>query len=112
MEGLIQEVNRRYLNDLESYITKNNPNLIFSEFNNHSRLKKDNLNSQIEKIDIVLKIVNQIEFESDSIVEILNSNYFLISGIAEKTNLKEIQRFREAVGNDIEKCISGIFISK
>ena len=26
MEGLIEEVNRRYLNDLESYIAKNNPN--------------------------------------------------------------------------------------
>ena len=25
MEGLIEEVNRRYLNDLESYIAKNNP---------------------------------------------------------------------------------------
>ena len=50
MEGLIEEVNRRYLHDLESYIAKNNP----KQNSKGLRTKRTNYNADLqsdERID-------------------------------------------------------------
>ena len=37
------------------------------------------------------------------------AEYYSVKG-KEKTYLKEIERFKEATGNNMQKCIAGIFI--
>ena len=75
-------------------------------------MEEPGLTSEIDKKDIVITITQQASDEVNSIHQIFNSDYFLICGIKEKTYLKEIQIFKEAIGDNMHKCISGIFISK
>ena len=93
-------------------ISKNNQNISYSETTIYPNIKEPNLTSETDKKDIVITITQQVSNEVNSIHQIFNSDYFLISGIKEKTYFKEIQRFKEAIGGNIHKCISGIFISR
>ncbi len=93
-------------------ISKNNQNLSYTEVTFYPYMEEPNLTSEIDNKDIIITITQQASDEVNSIQQIFNSDYFIICGIKEKTYLKEIQRFKEAIGDNIRKCISGIFISR
>ena len=75
-------------------------------------MEEPDFTSEIDKKDIVISITQQASNEVNSIQKIFNSDYFIICGIKEKTCLNEIERFKEAIGDNMQKCISGIFVSR
>ncbi len=93
-------------------ISKNNQNLSYTEVTIYPYMEEPGLTSEIDKKDIVITITQQASSEVNSVHQIFNSDYFIICGIKEKTYLKEIQRFKEAIGDNMQKCISGIFVSR
>ena len=93
-------------------LSNNDPNLSYTETTIYPNMEEPDLNSELDKQDIVITITQQASNEVNSIHQIFNSDFFIVCGIKEKTYLKEIQRFKEAVGDNMQKCISGIFVSK
>ncbi len=93
-------------------ISKNNQNLSYSELTTCPHMREPDLTSEFGKKDVVITITQQASNEVNSIHQIFNSDHFLICGIKEKTYFKEIQRFKEAIGDNMQKCVTGIFISK
>ena len=93
-------------------LSQNNQNLSYSETTINPNIKESDISSEIDKKDIVITITQQASNEVNSIHQIFKSDYFLICGIKEKMHFKEIQRFKEAIGDNIQKCISAIFVEK
>ncbi len=103
---------KKNISSIIEKILKNSQNLTYSETTIYPNIEESDLTSEIDKKDIVITITQQASNEVNSIHQIFNSDYFLICGIKEKTFFKEIQRFKEAIGDNIQKCISGFFVSK
>ena len=101
---------KKSISSIIEKITKNTQNLTYSEKTNFTNIEESDLTSEIDKKDIVITIAQQASNEVNSIQQIFKSDYFIICGIKEKTYLKEIQRFKEAVGDNMRKCIAGVFI--
>ena len=91
-------------------IFKNYHNLSYLNANNFE--DKSNHKHNYSDYDVVIKIIYKIGIDPMSIKEILSSDYFILSAISNKTNKNDILRFKNAIGQSINKCISGIFISK
>tara|TARA_B100000424_G_scaffold246014_1_gene217356 strand:- start:122 stop:709 length:588 start_codon:yes stop_codon:yes gene_type:complete len=84
MEGLIEEVNRRYLNDLESYIAKNNPKQ----------------NSKDQRIEHVIKerfyLYNTYQHVFNLTITSLNNSSAIRTGFIKFNNILR-QRFEDLI---------------
>ena len=84
MEGLIEEVNRRYLNDLESYIAKNNPKQ----------------NSKDQRIEHVIKerfyLYNTYQHVFNLTITSLNNSNAIRTGFIKFNNILR-QRFEDLI---------------
>ena len=84
MEGLIEEVNRRYLNDLESYILKNNPKQ----------------NSKDQRIEHVIKerfyLYNTYQHVFNLTITSLNNSSAIRTGFIKFNNILR-QRFEDLI---------------
>ena len=65
-----------------------------------------------EKNEVIIKIVEQADKNPNMLKEIINSNSFLIIGVSNKTEISDLQSFREAMGDMMKNCIAGIFVSR
>ena len=84
MEGLIEEVNRRYLNDLESYIAKNNPKQ----------------NSKDQRIEHVIKerfyLYNTYQYVFNLTITSLNNSNAIRTGFIKFNHILR-QRFEDII---------------
>ncbi len=70
---------------------------------------KDNLTNH-DNVEIIIKVIDYVGETPSSITEIQRSDFFMIIGMSNKSKISDIKRFKEAIGENKNKCLSGVFI--
>ena len=70
-----------------------------------------NFKAEFNEFDVFIKIISKIEQEPQNIKETIDSDFFFLTSQAGQVTSKDLERVQHAIGKQISKCVSGVFVS-
>ena len=83
-----------------------NPNITYINVSENKEYKQESLDINLDKFDFVIKVFEQNVVEQKRVINLLNSNFFILICVKKLTKIDDLKKLISAVTINSQKSLS------